>query len=436
MVLPPGGQATFTLPEKSLASVDYAKTIATGEEITIQSSDTTNGTTTLASSPSEGTNTIEIGYTVSATFRNNVIGMTRTELFGINDGTILFYGDGTNKVYYSEIDYDGIHRADYIPDLNEINIGESNNAVTDLIRHHDRLLAFKDNSAYGIRFDTLDLKYGDNTFTTSAFYVSTVNRDIGSAGYGQARLIDNKVRTLDGRSIYEWSAIDSSGNITADQRNAKVISDKVQNTLMELDFSKVITFWDKVNREHYIVENDIAIINNLQNGTWYIYRNFPAVCMIVYKDELYFGTADGFLRHVSRDYRHDIGNPIQCYWESGSMDFGASFKRKYSDYVWIVLKPEDFASVNVTVVTDKLTNYDDETVLADYTEVATGFFSYLNLNYEHFSYNINGNPQTQRRKIKVKNFTWYKLIFSTADSDTTATVLRAEIKARETGVVK
>lgn len=433
---PPGGEATFTLPEKNLASVDYAKTIATGEEITIQLSDLTNGTVTLASSPSEGTNTIEIGYTVSSTFRDKITSMTRTELFGINDGTIMFYGDGTNKVYYSEIDYDGIHRADYIPDFNQINIGESNNAVTDLIRHHDRLLAFKDNSAYSIRFDTLDLEYGDNTLTTSAFHVSTVNRDVGSAGYGQAQLIDNRVRTLDGRSIYEWTATDSSGNVTADQRNAKVISDKVQNTLRELDFTKAITFWDTINREYYIVENGIAIINNLQNGTWYIYRNFPAICMILYKDELYFGTEDGFIRHVSRDYLHDVGAIIQCYWEGGATDYGSSNERKYSDYIWTVLKPENNASIYLTVVTDRISNYNEEVIEAASRNIETGIFSYLNLNYEHFTYNINLNPQTQRRKIKAKNFVWQKIIYSTATNDTTATLLKTEIKVRKMGVAK
>jgi hypothetical protein len=434
---PDGTAKTFHLPEKSI-SVDYVKNLATGDDYaptTDYTVDAANGTVTFTTAPSGGTSTVEIGYSTSTTYRANIEAMTLSELFnGANDNRIFLYGDGSNKAYYSDIDYDGQARADYFPDLNVVHIGEANTPITSMLRHHNRLLAFKEDSAYSIAYGTITLVTGA---LTAGFYVTTINKGIGSAGYAQAQLIENKVRTLDGRSIYEWAATDSSGNVTADQRNANPISEKVDTTIKQINLEKAITFFDKIDREYYIVENGTAIVQNTDNKAWYIYRNFPAVCMIVYKDELYFGTADGFIRHVSRDYRHDIGSPIQCYWESGSMDFGASFKRKYSDSVWIVLKPEDFASVNVTVVTDKLTNYEDVTVIADYTaEVATGFFSYLNLNYEHFSYNINGNPQTQRRKIKVKNFTWYKLIFSTADNDTTATVLRAEIKARETGVAK
>ena len=435
---PDGTAIIFQLPEKSLASIDYVKNLTTGNNYTITTDytvATATGTVTFTTAPTSGTNTVEIGYSASATLRSGIEAMTLSELFnGANDNRIFLYGDGSNKAYYSDIDYDGQARADYFPDLNIVHIGEANTPITSMLRHHNRLLAFKEDSAYSIAYGTITLVTGT---VTAGFYVATINKGLGSAGYAQAQLIENKVRTLDGRSIYEWSATDSSGNVTADQRNANPISEKVDTTIKQIDLEKAITFFDKIGREYYIVENGTAIVQNTDNKAWYIYRDFPAVCMIVYKDELYFGTADGFIRHVSRDYRHDIGNPIQCYWESGSMDFGASSKRKFSDSVWIVLKPEDSASVAVTVVTDKLTNYEDVTVIADYTaEVSTGFFSYLDLNYEHFSYNINSNPQTQRRKIKVKNFTWYKLIFSTADSDTTATVLRAEIKARETGVVK
>ena len=435
----PAASATaYQLPETGLSSVDYVRDLVTGTDYTLTTHYTVNLTTgvvTFVTAPANGTDTIEIAYTYPTTYRADIEAMTLSEFFnGANDNRVFVYGDGTNVTYYSDIDYDGQARADYFPDLNVVHIGEANTPITSMLRHHNRLLAFKEDSAYSIAYGTITLVTGN---VTAGFYVSTINKGLGSAGYAQAQLIENKVRTLDGRSIYEWTATDSSGNVTADQRNANPISEKVDTTIKQIDLAKAITYFDKIDREYYIVENGTAIVQNTDNKAWYIYRDFPAVCMIVYKDELYFGTADGFIRHVSRDYRHDIGSPIQCYWESGSMDFGASFKRKYSDSVWIVLKPEDFASVNVTVVTDKLTNYEDVTVIADYTaEVATGFFNYLNLNYEHFSYNINGNPQTQRRKIKVKNFTWYKLIFSTADSDTTATVLRAEIKARETGVVK
>lgn len=267
--------------------------------------------------------------------------------------------------------------------------------------------------------------------------MSTINKGIGSTGYGQAQLVINHPRTLDGRSLYEWTATTSSGNVTADQRNAKRISQKIENTLREIDFSAAMTFYDKINHEYYIVEDGVAIINNLENDTWYVYRNFPALCMIVYKDEVYFGTPDGYIRHVSRDYLRDVGADITCYWESGSMDFGAPYAKKHSSLLWVVLKPESMSELTVTVKTDKQNDYGDVDLLANSSdEVAAGIFDFANLNFDHFTFNLNEQPQTQRMKLKAKNFAWYKLIFSSGSADTTFTVLNVSVRYHTTGMVK
>jgi hypothetical protein len=45
-------------------------------------------------------------------------------------------------------------------------------------------------------------------------------------------------------------------------------------------------------------------------------------------------------------------------------------------------------------------------------------------------------PQTDRLKIKVRKFTYYKLLFSSASANTTATVTSADIRVRYAGNVR
>jgi hypothetical protein len=134
---------------------------------------------------------------------------------------------------------------------------------------------------------------------------------------------------------------------------------------------------------------------------------------------------------------HDNGGSISCYWESGSMDFGMDFKRKYSACLWVGIKPEEYGAIYVTVKTDRQTDLSEEESASNYTEsTATGFFSFLDLDFTRLSFGVNEMPQTDRLKIKVKKFTYYKLIFSSVSANTTATVTSADIRVRFTGNVR
>ena len=412
---PDGSRATFQLPEKNLASVDYAKAVASGEPLAITSSDLLGGTVTLSAAPASGVSSIEIGYSAGSSGRAQIEAMTLAEYYnGENDNRVFLYGDGSNKTFYSGLDYNGRPTAEYFPELNVVHIGDANTPLYDLLRHYNDLLAFKDGSAYRIRYGQLTLVTGA---LTAAFYVETINKGIGGSGYGQARLVENHPRTLDGRSIYEWVATTTSGGITSDQRNARRISRKVETTLRELDLTTALTFYDKIGREYYVVgSGGAAVVQNTENGAWYVYRDFPAVCMIVYGDEVYYGTADGYIRHLSHACRHDCGAVIDCYWESGAESFGKNYVRKYTDELYVVPKQEDGASVGVALLTDNCS--------APGTEQTVGPLE------------AGGRMKTHRIKIRAKGYTWLKLIFSSTSADTTVTILSAAIRVREAGRVR
>ena len=251
---------------------------------------------------------------------------------------------------------------------------------------------------------------------------------------GQAVLVKNNPLTLYGRSVYEWQL---SRYAARDERNAGTISDRVAKTLSTLDLKSAICFDDEIHSEYYVLQNETACVYNYKADAWYLYTDIPAVCMIEYQQEIYYGDSTGNIRHFSRNYTNDNGAEISCYFESGSMDFGADFKRKCSPGLWLGIKPEHNGEIFVSVDTDRKANYSDASVVSQYTDsVVSGFFSFLGLDFTRLSFGINTNPQMNRMPIKVKKFVYYKLLFSTVSSDTTVTVTSADIRVRYTGNVR
>ena len=412
-VSPDGTATAFRLPERDLASVDYVRDVATGEDIESYDVSLTEGTVTITPAPAEGTNSIEIGYSVAADTAEEILAMRCAELYnGAQDTRVFVYGDGTNRCFYSGIDFDGLPRADYFPELNVAHIGDANTPVTAMIRHYDRLLAFKLDSAWSIGYAQLTLADGS---VTAGFYVSPINRSVGCCAPGQAVLVENRPRTLDARSVVEWSTT-ASGSLSGDERNAERVSQRVDETIRSFDLETAKAFYDKYAHEYYVIGADgTALVNGIDADAWYVYTNFAARCLINYKDELYFGTADGYLRHFSTEYFSDEGEAIDAYWESGSMPFGADFRRKYSAMLWVGIRPDDNGYLEVTARTDRKTDFAEYSFsTADAAQV----------------------PEMNRIKLKAKKFTYYNLILSNNTADTTATVVSVDIRVRGTGYVR
>ena len=412
-VSPDGTATVFHLPEQNLASVDYVQYVASGTDITSYDVSLTEGTVTITPAPAEGTNSIEIGYSVAADTAEEILAMRCAELYnGAQDTRVFVYGDGTNRCFYSGIDFDGLPRADYFPELNVAHIGDANTPVTAMIRHYDRLLAFKLDSAWSIGYAQLTLADGS---VTAGFYVAPINRSVGCCAPGQAVLVENRPRTLDARSVVEWSTT-ASGSLSGDERNAERVSQRVDETIRSFDLETAKAFYDKYAHEYYVIGADgTALVNGIDADAWYVYTNFAARCLINYKDELYFGTADGYLRHFSTEYFSDEGEAIDAYWESGSMPFGADFRRKYSAMLWVGIRPDDNGYLAVTAKTDRKTDFAEYSFsTADAAQV----------------------PEMNRIKLKAKKFTYYNLILSNNTADTTATVVSVDIRVRGTGYVR
>lgn len=415
----PDGTATvFQLQESGIASVISVE----GTDISY-TVDLEGGKVTFASAPPAGTNTITITWEKQSDNREKVVGMRFAELYnGESDSRVFLYGNGTNEAIYSGLDENGQPSAEYFPSMNVIAVDSANTPITAMLRHYDRLLIFKTDSAYSCSYSTMTI----GSRATAAFYTSSLNRAIGNAAPGQARLVKNDARTVFGRSVYEWTL--TTGG-TRDERNARRISDRVATTLGSFDFENCICFDDEWNQEYYIFCGKKAVVHNYRNDTWYLYTNLPVTSIVAVGGRIYFGTADGAVMEFSRRYRNDNTQEIDAYWSSGSMDFDLDWRRKYSSTIWVSMKPESQAAVYATAESNIKSNYPHKLI-------TSSLATFTHANFAHWSFGINRKPQLIRAKLKVKKATYYKFILYSKSASATATILAVDFQVRYTGNVK
>ena len=431
-ISPDGNGTVFTLPEKGMSSIDYVK--LTSDDSAVSSGwtpDTTNGTVTFDTAPAKGTNTYEIGWTMPAitSQRSQVTAMRFSEIYsGAADNRVFLYGDGSNELFYSGMDYWGQPRADYFPDLNEIGVGDANTPVTGAIRHYSRLIVYKLDSTWVVSQSSLTL--ADGTVTT-AFYCTSVNKAIGNRAPGQVYLVLNSPRTLFGDDLYDWRSNSAyTGNLTADERQARRISDRIYSTLRTFDFPYCVCWDDNDAQEYYICYNHQALVHNYASDAWYYYDSFDAEALANIENlGLYIGTGDGRIQHLDPLAMDDDGEPIDAYWESGSISFNAEYSRKYSSTIWVSVKPQTSSYVEITAFTDRKPENIVKTI-------ATGTGGFADWDFSSFNFADFDMAQVKRLRIKAKKFTYYKLAFKTEKAGSVATVLSANMRVRETGYVK
>lgn len=421
---PDGTAKTFQLPEKNISQILGVK--VDGVQSQGHTTDWAAGTVTLTTAPAEGTNTVEVTYQKGTGARSEVTGMRFAELFnGAADTRVFLYGDGSNRAIYSGVEYTtGQPSAEYFPDLGEVAVGESNTPVTALTRHFGRLMAYKPGSAWVITAGDLTTQSGR---LTAAFYVTPVNRQFGNEAMGQVKLLENDPLTLEGGSAYQWH--NSGGYISNNENNAKRISDRVAETLSGFDMTKVRTYNIKGNHEFWLMHGADALIYNYANDTWYFYQDLP-FRELVEADGMLFGFApDGRVVHFHRAYRKDCEAVIDCYAETGAMDFGRDWQQKYSPVLFVAIRPENHARIYVTVESNRRSGYPEKLVSANLSTLA-------NVDFAHFSFVTNRKPQVRRLRLKVKKAAFYRIIFKSRDKSATSTVIETDVRLRYAGNVK
>lgn len=314
------------------------------QQLSASSDYTLNGTTMTLTNPARWS-VVYVRFRIGS-LRNQVTAMKYAELYnGTQDNRVFLYGNGSNKCVYSGIDEDGQPNAEYFPDLNECQFGDPSAPLTAMVKHRNRLLAFKKGEAYSVYSNLLSLSDGS---TTTGFYISAINKQVGCCAANQAETVENRIRTLDGTDVWEWKSTNTSGTITGDARNTERISQRVYNSLQSFDFESSKLFYDKYRHEFYCFDGSKALVQNVESDAWYLYVDFPVTCMCRHNGQMYGGTDDGRIVVFDETAEPDFDSR----WLSGNLDFGNAYTLKYSPKVWVRLVPEKAKQFRIAVEAD------------------------------------------------------------------------------------
>lgn len=423
---PDGTSKTFQLPEKEIDEVTLIESMSDSVTIPSYTVDNTAGTVTFSSVITAGTNTVEITYRKGTGDREAITGMQFAIAYnGTTDNRVFLYGDGSNKALYSGLENSGAATAEYFPDMNEMSVGDKNTPITAMVRHFSRLLVFKNNSAWSVQYGSIDLYDGSSI---AAFYVTPVNDILGCDAPGMAVNVENNPVTLCSGSIYQWKSTNTSGNITRDERSAHRVSDRVEVSVGGFDFKTTRVFNYIYDHEMYFLCGGTALVWNYGNDTWYRYLLFPADYLVNVENTLY-SLHGSKLKEFSRAYLNDDGEAISILAETGSMSLDKDWLRKFSGIIFISLRPEVAARVNVTIETDRRSDYITRLV-------GSALSGFDHVSFEHWSFITNRKPQQRRARIRANRAVYYKLIFSEDSASSTCTILSTDVKFVYCGQVK
>ena len=414
-----GTSTTYQLAETTIDSVDEVE--VDGVVLTVTTDYTvnlTNGTVTPnpASKFTNGTGNVVITWSKDNGNTSFVTDMRQSINYGGENDTRVFMFGKDNKVIYSEL-ADGLPSAEYFPASNSILVSSDNFDVTGLTKQYDRLVIHKENEAHYCQYEI------SSTLGT-IFSVFPLNDTIGNRAFGETRLILNNPFTVhDG--VYQYS-----GTNVRDERNAILMSERVQLGLDTLDLTQAITFDFEKNFEYFIAVGNIVYVYNYKVDAWYKYElTDTPTCFVEIEGEAYFGTDTGSIMKFDADRQSDNGVLFLAEWETGFMNFGANWVRKFLTYGWITLKPDGRSSVDITWETDQ--GISPIPYELEYKNLDFG-----NVDFGDFSFATNYSPQPFRNKFKAKKFSVLKIIGKNETLTDDMTILSITLPAVTGGQVK
>ena len=415
-----GETKEFIIFEKDLKSID--KVLVDGVETEV-TKDLANGKITFVTAPKQGTDNVDVYWNKENADRNIILKNKYFQKYGLaNDTRVFFYGndEAKNRVYFSDLGT-GVPNVEYFPSTNFLDIGSSNEAVTDISRQYDRLIINKETETYYATYEQITDTTGDSIVT---FPVYPLNSSHGMVASGQGQLLDNYVTTIDS-SIVMWT-----NTQTKDERNAEVISQRIQEWLNEKDLTKAITMDYQELKEYWLAVENQIMIYNYGNSTFYLLEIPENITNLISSNGIiYLGTENGEIMEFNEEETSYNGEIIEALWESGFYDFEVEYKRKTMRLLWIALKPWARTSLIINYTSDRELGTDPK-------EIESYCVSYRYWNYANMTYNTNYSIKPFRVKLKAKKFAFLKLMLSNKEIDEKVTINSIAIQKAYGGNVK
>ena len=418
-----GVHNVYQLAQKNIDSVD--KVIVNGSEV--QSADyqvdLANGTVTFDAEPSSGTDNVDIYWSKNDGNRHIIEEMKAGIVYGGDvDTKVFLYGSEStpNRIYYSAT-ANGAPSVEYFPATNQVDIGPSNFAVTDLTRQYDRLIATTNKpEAYTIGIDLINV----NGYETPSVVTLPLNEVHGNIAFAQGQVINNDPVTIENGQIIKWKS-----TTIRDERNMEVISEKIKDDLvsMDLKYCKTCDFQDK-NQLWLSLGNKVYIYNYFNKTYSRLMLPIDTDLLQIVGKNMYMTDIRGNLYKFDENYQTFDDEIINAHWEMNFSNFGMSYLRKTMRKIWVLLQPQASASAEIGYIT----NINESPVKKTISYKLT-FFD--DLDFSDFSFKVSINPQPFRLKLKAKKLTNLKVTIDNENEDD-CTILELALKLEANGESK
>ena len=414
-----GSSTVYQLAQKNIASVD--KVIVDGTELsTGYTADTTEGTVTFDTAPSDVNDNVDIYWTKNDGSRGYIEGMKFGTIFGGDvDTRVFLYGNPTekNRIRYSAPE-DGIPSVEYFPTFNQLDVGPKNFAVTDLTRQYDRLLVTTNKpEAYYLTISTVQL---DENNTTTSIQTFPLNEEHGNIAMGQGRVLNNDPVTIENGAIIKWKS-----TAVRDERNMSDISQKIKLDLIGMNLATVKTLDHQSDNQLWVSSTNKIYIYNYFNETYSRLILADEMTHLVDLDNVvYAATDDGKIVRFGEEFDDYDGTKINARWEMDFYDFETPYLRKTMKKLWVLMQPQAKASATIGYIT----NVNESPIKKD-IEYSLVFFD--DVDFSNFSFQVSNNPQPFRLKLKAKKFTNLKITIENKEK-TDCTILALSLRV-ETG---
>jgi hypothetical protein len=329
-----------------------------------------------------------------------------------NDTAVFLWGnpDAKNRRSWS-----GSLKANYFPAINYYLIGSDEFAITDINPQYNRQIIFKE--------DRTHYSYPEWNDTAKAwdYPVYDLNEKVGNVAYNAVQIVRNNPVSLSKQSWWEWT----STNVE-DKRNADVISERLRESLSKLDLTQAVTFDNQREKEYWCNVGDKVYIWNYGNNTMYIYDNISGTCFLDIDGQIYYGSQGTIECFEGTD---DNGVLVDDELITGFNDWDAMELRKNSREIFASILPDGQTSLNVYYRTNRQGEWKPISKLIEYR-----LFDLDNVNFDNFSFLTNRNPQTFRRKIRAKKYTYIQFMLKNGRIGETCTILGFKVAAETQGV--
>ena len=432
-----GSSKDFYIAQDNVSSIDAVYVDGTLKTITTDYTvDTTNGIVSFINAPQQAMDNVDIYWTKSDGDRGIIEGMKFGTIFGGDvDTRVFLYGNPSyqNRTYYSGITLVGdgaVPSVEYFPATQQVDIGPSNFALTDLTRQYDRLLATTNRpEAYYLTIgtETLNITLSDNSTTTRLVpSVATfpLNEVHGNFAPGQGQLIDNYPVTLDKNALIMWKATN-----VRDEKNMEDISQNIRLDLIDMDTKQIKTLDHQSENQLWFGAGSKIFIYNYFNKTYS--RLLIADTLKHFADldnSIYMGTDGGKVMKWGDQFDGFDDKTIDAYWEMNFSDFDAAYLRKTMNRLWVLMQPQSHSSADIGYITNRSSSSTKKHI-----EYQTQVLD--NVDFAGFSFEISNNPQPFRLKMKAKKFTNLKITIENKEK-TDCTILQLVLKVESFGESK